>query len=318
MLMYFFMFRYSQMTWTTRRDFLRSLIPLGLCGVTMGVAWATKWIGLYASVGLAIIFFWTLLRHVYDWVQAKKLGESSEFVSALPVRALATVGFCLIFFVAVPVCIYYFSHFWYLRGLGASVNVDSFGDMFSMRCIDRVIQLQKRIFGYHAGLGSDDHYFRSPWYHWPVIAWPMWYYDGSSAVAPNMVSSISCMGNPAVWWFGLAAMIFVVVRMCWMRRAPKNYVIVAIGFASQFLPWVLVPRSTFIYHYFASVPFIIIAGVLALHWLRRRSESAFNAASIMLMTAALVLFIAFYPLESGMPVARSYAMYLRWFNWYNF
>ena len=33
---------------------------------------------------------------------------------------------------------------------------------------------------------------------------------------------------------------------------------------------------------------------------------------------ALALFIAFYPLESGMPVSRAYASLLRWFNWINF
>ena len=33
---------------------------------------------------------------------------------------------------------------------------------------------------------------------------------------------------------------------------------------------------------------------------------------------ALLLFIAFYPLESGMPVSRAYASLLRWFNWVNF
>ena len=37
-----------------------------------------------------------------------------------------------------------------------------------------------------------------------------------------------------------------------------------------------------------------------------------------LLGAALVLFIAFYPLESGLPVPRAYASLLRWFNWYNF
>lgn len=37
---------------------------------------------------------------------------------------------------------------------------------------------------------------------------------------------------------------------------------VVIGFAANFLPWVLVPRVTFVYHYFASVPFIILATVL--------------------------------------------------------
>ena len=34
--------------------------------------------------------------------------------------------------------------------------------------------------------------------------------------------------------------------------------------------------------------------------------------------AALILFAMFYPLESGLPVARSYAQLLRWFKWYNF
>ena len=39
---------------------------------------------------------------------------------------------------------------------------------------------------------------------------------------------------------------------------------------------------------------------------------------VVLLVAALVLFIAFYPLESGLPVARWYANLLRWFKWYNF
>ena len=134
----------------------------------------------------------------------------------------------------------------------------------------------------------------------------------------SMISSISCMGNPAVWWTGLIALIFVLVGSAWKRRAPKEWLIVLIGFASQFLPWVLVPRSTFIYHYFASVPFIILCTVLMLGWLRKRSERAFKWTGGILLVAALVLFVMFYPLESGMPVARSYAQYLRWFKWYNF
>ena len=37
-----------------------------------------------------------------------------------------------------------------------------------------------------------------------------------------------------------------------------------------------------------------------------------------LIGAALVMFIGFYPLESGTPVSRSYARLLRWFKWYNY
>ena len=304
MLMYLFMIRYIQMDWR-KVSIGRSFVPLGLCGVTMGVAIATKWIGCYAAVGLAILLFWKLIA---DLISAK------EDRGACWKRFWLTVLFCIGFFVVIPVLIYYFSHFWQLRYEG----VATIGDMFEKRWIERVVTLQESMLSYHAGLGGDTHYFRSEWYEWPVIWWPMWYYSGNAFMPEGVISSISCMGNPAVWWSGLIALIFVLSGGAYRRRTPAAWLIVLIGFASQFLPWVLVPRSTFIYHYFASVPFIILCTVLALDFIRKRDAKAFKAASIALIAAALVLFIAFYPLESGMPVSRDYAQYLRWFKWYNF
>ena len=434
MVMYLFMFRYSQMRW--RRDgFARSLVPLGLSGLFMGISWATKWVGIYGSAGLVVIFFWTLWKNVREELRrvkalrgaqrmrltrrARRAGNRAlsakpvalvwrkdgaaqslavRFGAPIPRRkekaakrglaccpprplgvalfislwagmllalvscaaivldvsgllALSTsltggalrllarfwvaglivggvaagaslallcrfersylkrVGvlsvFCVAMFIVVPLLIYYFSYFWQLRVSGD----------FS---ISRVVNLQKSIFDYHAGLGGDTHAFRSEWYEWPVIAWPMWYYSGTAYMPAGMISSISCMGNPAVFWFGLAAILYVAVRCAWEKRASRAFLLVLIGFLSQYLPWVLVPRSTFIYHYFASVPFIIMASVLLLNRLRRRSRDGFIAASIVLCAVALLLFIAFYPLESGMPVSRAYASLLRWFNWVNF
>ena len=190
--------------------------------------------------------------------------------------------------------------------------------MFSARWIKRVAELQESILGYHAGLGGDDHYFRSPWYQWSIIWWPMWYYSGSAYMPEGMISSISCMGNPAVWWSGLIALIAVLIRCAWKKRADKNHLLVLVGFASQFLPWVLVPRSTFIYHYFASVPFIILCTVLMIGWLKKKDPKMAKYTAVTLLIAALILFAAFYPLESGYPVAESYAKYLRWFKWYNY
>ena len=433
MVMYLFMFRYSQMRW--RRDsFARSLVPLGLSGLFMGIAWAAKWVGIYGSAGLVVIFFWTLWKNVRIEMrltkahrQARRLRltrralragkrtqtakavklvwrrngrmqvltlhssvpvprratadarsavcpaprplgialficlwagmllalvsgaaaaldvsgllalSTSFFGSALRLLArgwvaglcvgavvaaaslvllcrversyLRRVGvlsaFCVVMFIIVPLCIYYFSYYWQLRVSGN----------FS---VAQVVSLQKSIFDYHAGLGGDTHAFRSEWYQWPVIAWPMWYYSGSSYLPAGMVSSISCMGNPVVFWFGLLAILYVAVRCAWEKRASRAFLLVLIGFLSQYLPWVLVPRSTFIYHYFASVPFIIMASVLVLGRMRRRSRDGFIAAGVVLCVAALALFIAFYPLESGMPVSRAYASLLRWFNWINF
>ncbi len=304
MLMYLFMIRYVQMDWR-EVSLGRSFATLGLCGVTMGIAWATKWIGLYASAGLAILFFWKLISEI---------ARAGERRRACLRRGAWTCLFCVGFFVIIPVLIYYLSYTRQLRVEG----VEGVLDMFSKQRLDRVVQLQKSMYNYHAGLANDKHFYRSPWYQWPVIWWPMWYFSGSKYLSHGMVASISCMGNPAVWWTGLAALIFVLIGSAWKKRAPKEWLIVLIGFASQYLPWVLVPRSTFIYHYFASVPFIILCTILLLGWLRKRSERGFHIASGILLALALGLFVMFYPLESGVPMSREYALRLRWLKWYNY
>ena len=304
MLMYLFMIRYLQMDWR-RVPFWKTLIPLGLCGITMGVACATKWICCYAAVGLAALFAWKMIA---EFISARRSG--AKFAG----RFWITVGFCLIFFIAVPLLIYLLSYFRQLRCEG----VTTIFDMFKRERIERVVKMQRDIFNYHAGLSGDTHYFRSPWYQWPVIWWPMWYFSGSAYLPDGMISSISCMGNPAVWWTGLAALIYILIASAWRRKAPRAWLITLIGFAAQFLPWVLVPRSTFIYHYFASVPFIIICSVLALNEIRRRDRAAFKVCTGVLLALALVLFVAFYPLESGLPAPESYVKYLRWFKWYNY
>ena len=309
MLMYLPMIRFTQMPWGSKKEFRKSLIPLGLCGVFMGIAWATKWIGLYASAGLAVMLFWTLARHIREALDAIDISDLK-----IARAVLTTLLFCCVFYILVPVVIYYFSYYWHLQSHG----VKNILDMFSLDKVKIVVDLQKSMYRYHSGLSNDTHYFRSPWYQWPIIWWPMWYYSGATYVASDMVSSISCMGNPAVWWFGLVALLIVVGYAAWQRRAPREYTITVIGFCSQYLPWTLVPRSTFIYHYFASVPFIIIASVLVLEKVREENKRAFRICTGVLLAAALALFVMFYPLESGMTVPRSYAMLLRWFKWYNF
>lgn len=306
MLEYLFMFRYCQMSWN-HQPLKRTLVPLGLCGVTMGIACATKWIGIYAAIGLAVLFFWTLYCRLRE---APHIGGENRTLK----NTIITLAFCVGFFIVIPLLIYYFSYYWHLCAEGLT----SIGGMLSPRWVRRVVEIQRNMLGYHAGLGGDTHYFRSPWYQWPIIWWPIWYYSGTGYMPEGMISSISCMGNPAVWWFGLAALIYCFARVCLDRRAHRAHMLAVIGFASQFLPWVLVPRSTFIYHYFASVPFIIIASALMLGDLRKKSPAAFQAAACTLLAAAAVLFGMFYPLESGLPCARSYAKYLRWFKWYNY
>ncbi len=310
MLMYLFMIRYAFMSFYHQK-LGRTLVPLGLSGVTMGVAVACKWIGLYAAIGLGFIFFFTLFQRYREYRYAKKnlrtLDVDGRRVAQRAVKtfsrnAVLTLLFCLVFFIAVPLVIYYFSYYWHLAPEGGL-------------SIERVWQIQKSMLSYHQG--SLEHGFASPFYEWPLIVRPMWFYTGSEYLERGMVSTISCMGNPVVWWGGLIAIIWVAARLAINNRGDRRYLFIVVGYMSQYVPWFFIFRSTFIYHYFASVPFIILATVAAFEWVRKKSMRAYKIAALCYCGAALLMFTLFFPIISGVKAPKAYTRYLKWFNWVN-
>ena len=307
LLMYLFMFRYIQMNFYFD-SFGKTLIPLGLSGLAMGLGVASKWICVYAGIGLAVLFAYTMVRRYLEYRQAMRSGGHSRAEVAARKHFWQyfwqTGAACVVFFIIIPLIIYYFSYYWYMAPRGGL-------------SIARVWDSQKFMLDYHKRLTNDTHAFMSKWYEWPLIVRPIWYYSGTGFMPQGMISSISCMGNPAVWWGGLLALIFVAVHLI-RGKGDRTHLYLVIAFLAQYLPWVLVPRSTFIYHYFASVPFIIVCITVFMRWLQQRRVRGFRIIVGSYMVVALLLFIMFYPLESGMPVARAYAQYLRWFNWINF
>ena len=75
----------------------------------------------------------------------------------------------------------------------------------------------------------------------------------------------------------------------------------------------LVPRETFLYHYFAMVPFMILSIVYIMKLLEDRFRDV-KSLRYGYVAAAAILFIMFYPVLSGMLVNSSYITgVLRWF-----
>ncbi len=322
MLMFWFMARWMKMSFYHQR--LRdTFVPLALSGVCMGLAIASKWIGCYGAVGLAVLFFarfYALWKQsVYANAHRRENPAFARAADSFADRGLKTILFCCVCFVAVPIAIYVASYIPYLRAYG-EIKWDA-------RTFTRLWDAQVLMFDYHKNLVAE-HYFASPWYEWPIIAKPMWYYSADYKGA-GMASSILAFGNPAVWWTGLAGILFALGYSVYRNVLPALGVlpgrededdrvlpVICVGFLSAYLPWVLVSRLTFIYHYFASVPWIIIATALGLKRLARSRKKLAVALAALLAVAAVVLFIAFYPLASGMEVSRSWCEAVSWFdNW---
>ena len=311
-LMFLCMARWTRMSFYHTK-LSRTLVPLALSGMFMGLAIASKWIGCYSAVGLAVLFF---ARFYSLWRQSRYAAahrkEHPAFAHAADCFAkygAITIAACCVFFVAVPVVIYCLSYIPYLSAYGEVT--------FSLKTFQRILDAQVYMFEYHKNLVAE-HYFASPWYEWPLIVKPMWYYQADFKGA-GMASSILSFGNPAVWWTGLAGILFVLGYSVYRNALPALRIVrgrddeydralpvIAVGFLSAYLPWVLVSRLTFIYHYFASVPFIILATAQGLRYLERKAPRATHVLMGVLFAAALALFIAYYPLASGIEVPRAW------------
>ncbi|MFO0753902.1 MAG: phospholipid carrier-dependent glycosyltransferase [Thermodesulfovibrionales bacterium] len=290
------------------------LAPLGLSGLFFGLAAACKWIGVYAGLGLAVLFFSSLYRSYREYKGALRRDnaeEGKEDAAEWERASSAAGGFpghvgkmllwSLVFFVLVPVLLYGASYIPFMRLPGPGHSLSD------------VVAAQAHMYHYHKNLKQTvPHPFSSRWWEWPLIKRPIWFYRGL-AVPPGKISSIVSMGNPAVWWGGIAGIAFLLARAL-QRKADGKDLFVLIGLAAQYMPWMAVPRETYIYHFFASTPFLVLGAVA----LSMRIKEGFRRGPWLIYSylgLVVLLFVMFYPLLSGLAVEKAYAArFLKWFD----
>jgi dolichyl-phosphate-mannose--protein O-mannosyl transferase len=280
--------------------FRLSLKPLFLSGLMFGLGVASKWIAAYGAAGLAIVFFTAKYLEYRDYKKISKNSDATEpewYSGFISKNIVVTLLLCVLFFIVIPAVIYYYSYTPFMEVPGAKKG------------LELVIDYQKRMYDYHSNLKAT-HSFSSPWYEWPIIYKPTWFYSGSD-VAPGNASTIVTMGNPAIWWVGMAAF-FTSIYIAFKKRDKKMLVIFA-AIIFQYMPWVMVPRITWIYHFFSTVPFMIICIVYVLKEMYDRNRIKSKTIITYLAICAL-LFVLFYPALSGLEVPKIYINCLRWFT----
>ena len=294
-LMYLFMYRFI----TAPRDEFapkwKATLPLFLSGLCFGLGAACKWTCIYAGVGLGII--WLLFR-IFRWRELTKSGHSFEHQRELVSNLLQ----CLLFFVLVPVVVYYLSYYPYGKAQGMSgISMYFSGDYAKI-----VLDNQLSMFSYHSGVDAT-HPYSSRWYQWIVNARPILYYLRSEP--DNMKSAFAAFLNPLVCWAGLLA----IFAMAWRTIKYKDgkALFILVGYLAQLVPWMFISRITFEYHYFPALVFLVLALCHVLNSFRLRSKRwkpVFAAVGVL----SVGLFIAFYPVLTGVSTPRSYTDLLAW------
>ena len=298
MLMMYFMFRYTQCNFNYQ-PLKKTLLPLFLSGLFFGIGAATKWLCIYAGAGLLVIFVYTMLKRRHEYKIALKAPDKyEEIIKNYKKNVIYTILWCILFFIVVPGIIYVlsFKGYWHTSG-------EQWG-------LKDVIANQKYMLNYHANLHpANPHPFASMWYTWPLDIRPLLFY--SNQTDPGMVSTMSTMGNPFIWIGGLVSAITLTLMAVFKKFRSGAAAFLAVAGLAQIVPWVLVSREVFIYHYFATTPFLILILTLMLKHIDDTSVWG-RRYTLIFVIVCVAAFAAFYPAITGTPVPQWYINCIRW------
>jgi hypothetical protein len=158
-----------------------------------------------------------------------------------------------------------------------------------------LLGLTGEMYRYHNNLTAA-HPASSPWWAWPLNLKPVWFYQGG--FANNTAGAIYDAGNMVVWWLGIPAMAFVAWQA--FRRRSLGLALILVGFLAQWVSWARIDRAAFQYHYYTSVPFIVmgLAYLVAEVWhgASRRTWLVVRAAGALAVMGPALLWLLTKPL----------------------
>ena len=293
LLMYGFFWCY----WCAPRERRRDWLPaLALSGVCFGLGAASKWTGVYAGGGLAVLW---LIDRVRRLRAGFRTGQTREALR----ESAENILWCILFFVLIPAAIYYLSYWYY----GTAKGMQGPGMLFTKDYLKLVLENQKFMYTYHVGV-SATHPYSSVWWQWVLDIRPILYY--LEYLPDGYETSIGAWMNPLLSWGGLLALVCMVYETAAKRDRAALFLLIA--YLAQLLPWLFVKRVVFEYHYFPSSVFLVPALGHVFRTMERRERES-RGLILSFAAVSVVLFAAFYPALTGVAVPRWYDLkFLKW------
>ena len=152
------------------------------------------------------------------------------------------------------------------------------------------------------------HPYQSDWWQWPLISRPIWYlYERVEGVQRGVL----LIGNPAIMWGGLVAVLACLVGG--IRARDPRLLLVAGLWAFSYGIWILIPKKIGFYHYYYMPSlFLALALAAAFHHFCRGRRLRWLPPAFLVLSA--VFFAYFYPILAALPLQGDDAL-LAW-TWF--
>jgi dolichyl-phosphate-mannose-protein mannosyltransferase len=158
------------------------------------------------------------------------------------------------------------------------------------------------------------HPYASPWWSWPLMLRPvLLYYQG---IAGGATEVITAMGNPVLWFLADAAVLlsgaFIIRQLIRKDRSIADHPLVPllVGFLAFWLPFALIHRVLFLYHYLPAYCLALLMLVWWMDWLWRRNPWV----TLIFVVVILAVSIYFLPFAIGTPLSPLWLARHVWYH----
>lgn len=292
-------------------------------GLMLGLAFATKWNGLYilAAFGLLTVF--------WDVGARRTAGAVRPYLAVLKRDLLPA------FVSTVPVAIGTYVASWtgwivtdkgYFRDWAATQGR---GGMWSWLpdWLRSLWHYETEVYSFHVNLTSGHTYQSNPW-SWIVLGRPVSYFyedprggtEGCTAApADKCAQEVLAIGTPLLWWAACFAILYVLWR--WFFRRDWRAGAIACAIAAGWVPWFFYQeRTIFLFYAVVFVPFLCLAVSMMIGAMlgpagsdeRRRTIGAVGAGVLVLLI--VWNFIYFWPVFTGQTIPVGEWQDRMWFD----
>ena len=281
-------------------------------GVSLGLAVATKWSGIYYLVAFLAFTLYVDYRH------NRALEQDKPFLTLLHEKVLKRITQYLL----IPAAIYAFSWIgWFFNTSGYDRNWansqahGAFG--FIPRPIRSLWHYHAEMWHFHTTLTTSHPYQANPW-SWLIMGRPtsFFYQAPKGCGVATCAQEVLALGTPLLWWSGVIAI--AITFGYWIARREWQSGLLLLGLAAGYLPWFnWQKRTVFNFYTIAFEPFVILIIIFVLSKILEPDDqgrvSRLRRYFCFAYIAIIVLnFLYFLPLYLGGIITYSHWSSLMW------
>ena len=295
------------------------------CGIFLGLTASIKWNGL--GYLLVILSFFVALygiqkidahelrftKHQTNRLRTQKtfnnIQEKISVINAVPQWEY------LMYFLVLPVLVY----------VVISIPDLRFNTEYGF------LEKHQQMLGYHQIMVEEnEHPYCSKWYSWPFMIRPIGYFFSSSDAIDAfgnkimLFKDVHLFPNPFLYWFSTIAILTMLVQWLkllwrWINQGIVShkfylFMFILLGDFANLLPWALVSRCLFLYHYQPASVFAFLALAWYLTQLTRSESLKYKFLAWGILTIIVVSFFYWLPIQLGIDLESDAFSRRMWFQ----